>query len=682
MESFDYYDAKTPSSLASSPRDPEALSNDQTSTTLRRAAARLTSSTAPDSPRTPPAAYVLHDLWLAARHTRRDAEGLHGILQIVQSHIHDLQQELVSVAAEMVRQEQAHDIKMMEKQCEIRLLEAESTAFSMAAMARTATVASLQQYVFNFFSSLYSFRKYNTYNIQFSPLIFYRSTDALFAEREGNNKALATASADLQTATAALETKTAALQAAETAADSTSARNRELESLLEKLQLELDISKEKIEELETLQKDSTIQHETTKVLLEAAQVDASYASGQLVDACEENAKLSDAVGTLQVALEQRDVEVAQLRQENSELKAALQQKQQDLLDITHREGEKSPLKSNKSLNAARRVPVAVRTHTNPAFETPGSAHSTGSHGAIVAADEDDLLAIEVSRLRVHTEELEMQLAESKNAAPVLAALEKEAGMLRKENATLRIQVDHAKLESIEAQRELQQVQSEARVLHSQLSDVISSLAGAGLATSPIGLLQSLGASSEQPLLTLPPSSSRNDVVLPTAEKEREHTVEEVEVIVGRKAVPIAASPAMQATPSLVGLQSAASFSRGPPTPTWETPPPTTSGSGGGDGGAGGNRPDSSISSGGGGSDSILAELRSAMAHLDSVTAVEAGEVAGGETSHVTGEEGIKRITMPGQGTETTLPTATDILESISRGIAALGGSNDNEPPRS
>jgi hypothetical protein len=143
--SLDDYDAKTPSSLASSPRDLDDLNSDQTPTTLRHAAARLASSTAPDSPRTPPAAYVLHDLWLAARHTRKDAEELHGILQIVQGHIHDLQQELTSVAAEMERQEQAHAIKMVEKQCEIRLLEAESTAYSMAAMARTATVAALQQ---------------------------------------------------------------------------------------------------------------------------------------------------------------------------------------------------------------------------------------------------------------------------------------------------------------------------------------------------------------------------------------------------------------------------------------------------------------------------------------------------------------------------------------------------------
>ena len=143
--SFDVYDAKTPSSIASSPRDVEDLTSDQTSTTLRRAAAQLASSTAPDSPCTPPTAYALHDLWLAARHTRRDAEGLHGVLQIVQGHIHDLRQELVSVAAEMERQEQAHKIKMMEKQCEIRLLESESTAYSMAAMARVATVTSLQQ---------------------------------------------------------------------------------------------------------------------------------------------------------------------------------------------------------------------------------------------------------------------------------------------------------------------------------------------------------------------------------------------------------------------------------------------------------------------------------------------------------------------------------------------------------
>ncbi|KAH7622424.1 hypothetical protein NADE_005010 [Nannochloris sp. 'desiccata'] len=621
--SFDDCDAKTPSSLAS-PRDPVGLNNDQTPTTLLRAAAQLASSTAPDSPRTPPAAYVLHDLWLAARHTRRDAEGLHGVLQIVQGHIHDLQQELLSVTAEMERQEQAHGIKMMKKQCEIRLLEAESTAYSMAAMARTATVASLQ-----------------------------RSTDDLLAEREVNSKALATTVAEL-------EKKTTALQAAEAAAESSRHRNLELESLLEKLQLELDISKERLEKLEM----NETQHEATKILLDAAQADASSAAGQLVDACEENAKLSDALGMLQVELEQRDVEVSQLREENNELKASLQQQGQQ----------------RKSLGASRRVQVAVRTHMNPAFETPGSVDSTATtnnrgtaRAGAAMADQDDLLAIEVSRLRLHTEELEMQLAESKNAAPVLATLQKEAGMLRKENTALKLQVDHATLETAEAQRELHQVQSEARVLHGQLSEVISSLAGAGLAGSPVGLLQSYLAPSEQQeqLLTLPSSSASGDAEEDQAEQEKAVLVVAAAVEGANRKGPLVPSVAMQGTPS-IGLHSATSFSRGPPTPTWPTPPPAASTACGI-----GDRPGSGSNTSGGGSDLILAELRSAMAQLDSVTALEGGVEAASQV----GKKNLKGPPSPPAATATaiSLPTgtATDILESISRGIAALGGGNDD-----
>jgi hypothetical protein len=485
-------------------------------------------------------------------------------------------------------------------------------------------------------------------------------------EREANTKALANVSADLQE-------KTIALQAAEALAEVSNARTKELESLLDKLQLELDISKERIEELEILHKDTCqelekkdIQHETTKVLLESAHADASSAAGQLVEACEENAKLADAVGTLQVELEKRDVQVAQLREENNELKAALSlhHQSQPQPQLTLREGEQSPLKS-KSLSASRRVPVAVKTHSNPAFETPGSVRSTSStmrsSGAIVAADQDDLLALEVSRLRNHTEELEMQVAESKNTAPVLAALEKEAGVLKKENAALRMQVDHAVLESTEAKRELQQVQLDARVLHGQLSEVISNLAGAGLANSPISLLQQSSLipseqhsqQQEQQLLTLP-SLSTHDV----------EAIEDLQLADDKKAI--------TGTPS-VGLQSEVSYSRGPPTPTWQAPPAAVANSGGG-GIGGGVRPAGSDSNtSGGSSDLILAELRSAMAHLDSVTEGGMGEGV---------REVAKRTTLPPTvagataASPSALPTATDILESISRGIAALSGDND------
>jgi hypothetical protein len=505
--------------------------------------------------------------------------------------------------------------------------------------------------------------------ISYFPL--YRSTDALLEEREINNKALANASAEL-------ESKTAALLAAETVIEAFNKREIELKSLLESLQLNLDASQRKIEELE---KKET-QHEATNVLLKAAQADASSAAGQLVDACEENAKLSEAVGMLQGELEERDVKVAQLRQENSQLVAALQQQQRQLPLPSGEQEKFSPLK-NKSLSASRRVQVAVQTHNNPAFESPGSVHSSdrdiinnNSRGAVraaavAAADHDDLLAIEISRLRLHTEDLEMQLAESKNAAPVLAALEKESGVLRKENAALRIQADHAALQAADAQRELNQVQLEARVLHGQLSEVISSLAEAGLATSPISLLQfSEQQRQQQQLLILPSSSSSVGVV--------EEDEEQAGILEGTKS-PRISSVQIEGTPLLLEPQSAASaaavWSRGPPTPTWQTPPQVASSGGGGGGGI--NRPGSdSTTSGGGGSDLILAELRSAMAQLDSVTAADGGI----EPPFHVEEQNFKKTAPPtatAAAPAAALPTATDILESISRGIAALGGGDIN-----
>lgn len=141
--SGDAHDAKTPSSIASTPRASPLLDKDGKSADLHKA--QIGTIANPVTPRTPPTAHMLHDLWLAARHSRRDTDGLHGVLQIVHGHIRELQQELASLAAEMVRQQQAAEIRLMEKDCEIRLVQSEAAAYSLATQARTATVAALQK---------------------------------------------------------------------------------------------------------------------------------------------------------------------------------------------------------------------------------------------------------------------------------------------------------------------------------------------------------------------------------------------------------------------------------------------------------------------------------------------------------------------------------------------------------
>ena len=142
--SFDAYEAKTPSSIASSPRAPFTEDSDRTCASLQQTAAQLEASTEAATPKPPPIAHILHDVWLGLRHTRRDTDGLHGVLQLIHAHVCELHQELVHLTTEMARQQQAADINLMEKDCEIRTAQSEAAAYSLAANTRAAAVAELQ----------------------------------------------------------------------------------------------------------------------------------------------------------------------------------------------------------------------------------------------------------------------------------------------------------------------------------------------------------------------------------------------------------------------------------------------------------------------------------------------------------------------------------------------------------
>ena len=642
--SGDVHEAKTPSSIASTPRTSPILDKDGKSADLRKTAAQIQTIANPVTPRTPPTAHMLHDLWLAARHSRRDTDGLHGVLQIVQGHIRELQQELASLAAEMVRQQQAAEIRLMEKECEIRLVQSEAAAYSLAAQARTATVHALQTYVLFYHSIVYKAAIFPLHNLSkpnhccFSNHIC-RTVAALQEEN-------ARAHGALEAVSAQVDAKDAALQTVDDATEVSRHRIYDLESQVERLQRELQSAQSTLDEYEMREAE----HHTTVNLLEAAQTDAACAAGQIADACEENYRLSEIVGELHVEINRRDSEIAELRKKNHALENEVKEMKEDFAAVQLA----SP--SRMAHNEAPRLLAGT---------PPWSVRSKGSMVALNAAtpDPEDLLAVEVSRLRGQTEELEAQLEQARDAAPVLAAMEKETAALRSENAALRAVASRATREAELTQRDLHQVQSEARVLHGQLSEVIASLAGTELANSVMGPHATAGGlpAHLQARLSTP---SRAGTISPAGSQLRSpvesHPISELSPE-DEDHAGVGIAPEKMDKNEARRPNSAPNSARGrPPTPGQPWRGPHTPNWNGLRGGTAGSES---------GSELILAELRTAIAHFG-------GESGGGGllTGRSIGEDSHH------SGLTLALPSVTakaaDVLASISQGIAALGRRGD------
>ena len=137
MVSSDYDEAKTPSSLASTPRGAP--------------------DSPPDSRRSPMGehghsgngaahseAFRLQEMWASARHMRRDTDNLHAVVQIVRGHLGAVQEQLAAAKLDAVRERQAAAIGLVEKDCEIRMVQSEAEAYKLAAAARSSALEALQ----------------------------------------------------------------------------------------------------------------------------------------------------------------------------------------------------------------------------------------------------------------------------------------------------------------------------------------------------------------------------------------------------------------------------------------------------------------------------------------------------------------------------------------------------------
>ena len=484
----------------------------------------------------------------------------------------------------------------------------------------------------------------------------------------------------LTTATSELHEKTLALQTSQQAVESSSQRIAELESTVaeldssvEMLGEELKTSQSRVEEYER----QAPEHAHVRSMMEAARADAVAAANQLVDACEENSQLAEVVGSLQMQLERKNTEIVGLQQ---------QQLQRD------------------SSQAMVKLKLSA---SNPASSFSRQVTDTTKDDDGDDGDNDDLLAMEISRLRGQNKHLEKQLATARDLTPIVAALERESALLRRENKDLQSAAHAAMSEAAQAKLDLHQVQTEARTLHGQLTDVIASLAGAGLDASPVTLPSLLTTAPEPPPHRIAAAASSASAGVPALEENSNNNSKEKVM----KVMP--PPPPTQAVVSIDKFADTATalqlnttdesdvdqlfedsqtslnqFWRGgaPSTPTWTAAPPVGSTT---RGGGVPTRPGSES-----GSDMmVVAELRSAIAHLEmpvgGVSLAEGsiekererdggGSFFGGERSsesieedHQDDDDELSRRPF-GSTSNTTTTAAADVLASISQGIAALG----------
>ena len=281
-------------------------------------------------------------------------------------------------------------------------------------------------------------------------LVVVRSLARLARENEANKALLAAALADG-------DSKATAIKEAEASVNRALQRIEELESLVESLQRELQQAKA-AQEAATEREGA---HLATASLLHTAREDAAAAAEQLIEACDENARLMEQVSLLEEELERRNAAVGDLRRQEAKLKATMRRLEQ----------ENATLRDDRVMGNTGRSHI----HSTASPLPPVSASISGSSGTGLV-DPEDLLAMEVSRLRQDNRILEDKLATARLSAPVAHTLEREVSTLRADNSKLMDAVRRSATEAESAKREVSDVRSAAHELSRQLLAAIGSIA--------------------------------------------------------------------------------------------------------------------------------------------------------------------------------------------------------------
>lgn len=239
------------------------------------------------------------------------------------------------------------------------------------------------------------------------------------------------------------------------------AKSASLEALKMQFGHERSMLKERVQQLEVdLERAVQRQHATLKTF-EVAGIDPETAAEQLLEAYSENARLEEHIEELQIDLEKAT------RYSESQDKYY-----QSKIAELHREiGE-----------LQNSTPVPRRYNSPRSHHSGSGVYSNPLHGDVeggsvcsYGTNDEDILAAEVTNLRLKTKDLESQASAASDSARLASTLEKEASTLRAENARLREMVTASMSEASEAKVEVAKLTSEANVLHAQLAEVISAM---------------------------------------------------------------------------------------------------------------------------------------------------------------------------------------------------------------
>lgn len=228
------------------------------------------------------------------------------------------------------------------------------------------------------------------------------------------------------------------------------------------------VLQERVQSLEIeIEKTLERQHHTLKTF-EDAGINPETAAEQLVDAYSENARLEEHIEELQI-----DLEKATRYSESQDTYY-----QSKIAELYREIGELQNATNRAATPPSRRYSSPQSHHSGSGiYSNPlhGEVYGEGGSVCSYGTNDEDILAAEVTNLRMKTKDLESQASAASDTARLASTLEKEASTLRAENARLREMVTASMSEASDAKVEVAKLTSEANVLHAQLAEVISAM---------------------------------------------------------------------------------------------------------------------------------------------------------------------------------------------------------------
>lgn len=274
-----------------------------------------------------------------------------------------------------------------------------------------------------------------------------------------------------------VEAKTASLEALKSLQARADAKRDAEEEVLHKRILQLE--EECRQSRDALAAFEEKQHASLK-RFEDAGIDAESAAQQLLDAYADTAQLEEQIEELQIDLEKATrYSESQDKYYQSKIKDLTREIEALRQEVAARGSmDSGPMSVHQQRRyAAANSPVA-RSHSGSVYSNPLlNAHGGDDGGSVCShgTRDEDILAAEVTNLRMKTRDLESQASAASDSARLVSTFEKENASLRKENIKLKSMVTESMSEASEAKVEVAKLTSEANVLHAQLAEVISAI---------------------------------------------------------------------------------------------------------------------------------------------------------------------------------------------------------------